>query len=261
MIWLNWSAPSVCTPGANQYVLPAWLRSIELLSPVGTTIAPAGGVAGPFKMEVLPQILAGGALGHVPPGAGGGDVVVVVVDGFGTEEVGGDGGTDGGVDEGGTDEGGTDGGTDEDGTDEGADGTDEDGTDGGTDEDGTDGGTDEDGTDGGTDEDGTDGGTDEGGTDGGVDEGGTDEGGVAVELGDAGSGRGVTPLLATVKCAWRRAMVPVDHRSTTLMLWDPLASLRVLKGSALPSAAVPAKSKGRDRSMWMGDFRCPGSSR
>lgn len=68
--------PSVCTPGANQYVLLAWSRSTELLLPAGTTIAPPGGVVGPFSSTVLPQIRAGGALGHVPVGT---DVVEVGV--------------------------------------------------------------------------------------------------------------------------------------------------------------------------------------
>jgi hypothetical protein len=35
---------------------------------------------------------------------------------------------------------------------------------------------------------------------------------------------GATPLLATVKFPRRREVVPFDHVSTTLMLWDPSAS-------------------------------------
>ena len=38
---------------------------------------------------------------------------------------------------------------------------------------------------------------------------------------------GATALLATVKFARRREVVPFDHVSTTLMLWDPSASFEV----------------------------------
>ena len=79
MIWLYSPVPRVWTPGANQYVLPAWSRSTELLLPAGTTIAPAGALAGPFSTAALPQILAGGALGQDPLGPGGVGVAVVVV--------------------------------------------------------------------------------------------------------------------------------------------------------------------------------------
>ena len=43
-------------------------------------MAPAGAVAGPFSMDVLPQIFAGGELGHDPLGAG--SVIVAVGDGL-----------------------------------------------------------------------------------------------------------------------------------------------------------------------------------
>ena len=43
-------------------------------------MAPAGAVAGPFSNDVLPQIFAGGELGHDPFGAG--SVVVAVGDGL-----------------------------------------------------------------------------------------------------------------------------------------------------------------------------------
>ena len=52
------------------------------MSPAGTVMAPAGAVAGPFNTDVLPQILAGGAVGHDPFGAGG-----TVVDGVGAGAV------------------------------------------------------------------------------------------------------------------------------------------------------------------------------
>jgi hypothetical protein len=54
----------------------------------------------------------------------------------------------------------------------------------------------------------------------------------------------VTPLLATVMFPRRRDVVPSDQVSTALMLCDPSASFVVSYGSAVPSAAVPAKSKG-----------------
>jgi hypothetical protein len=66
---------------------------------------------------------------------------------------------------------------------------------------------------------------------------------VSVVVGE-GSVVGVTPLLATVKFPRRREMVPFDHVSTALMRWDPSASFLVSYGTAVPSAAVPAKSKG-----------------
>src|SRR5215212_6657889 len=86
MIWLYSPVPSVWPPGANQYVLPACPRSIEPLLPAGTTSAPVGGLAGPLRTAVLPQIRAGGALGQDPLGAdsvGDGVAVVVLVVGDG----------------------------------------------------------------------------------------------------------------------------------------------------------------------------------
>jgi hypothetical protein len=54
----------------------------------------------------------------------------------------------------------------------------------------------------------------------------------------------VTPSLLTVKSARRVAMAPLDHVSTALILCDPSTNLVVSYGSAMPLAAVPAKSKG-----------------
>jgi hypothetical protein len=66
---------------------------------------------------------------------------------------------------------------------------------------------------------------------------------VLVVVGE-GSVVGATSWLATVKFPRRREIVPFDHVSTALMLWDPSASFVVSYGTAVPSAAVPAKSKG-----------------
>src|SRR5215207_5666247 len=63
----------------------------------------------------------------------------------------------------------------------------------------------------------------------------------------------VTPL-ATVKFAKRLEVVPSDHVSTTLMPCDPSASFFVSYGTAVPSAAVPAKSKGGSVSVRTGNF-------
>jgi hypothetical protein len=65
---------------------------------------------------------------------------------------------------------------------------------------------------------------------------------------------GATPLLATVKFPRRPEVVPFDHVSTTLMLWDPSASFVVSYGTAVPSSAVPAKSKGGSVSVRTGGF-------
>jgi hypothetical protein len=62
-------------------------------------------------------------------------------------------------------------------------------------------------------------------------------------IGDAVVGV-VPPLLATVKCPRRLEVWPSDHLSTAWMVCDPSASFVVSYGSAVPSAAVPAKSKG-----------------
>jgi hypothetical protein len=77
--------------------------------------------------------------------------------------------------------------------------------------------------------------------------------GEAVVVG-AGLVVGATPLLATVKFPRRREVVPFDHVSTTLMLWDPSASFVVSYGTAVPSSAVPAKSKGGSVSVRTGGF-------
>jgi hypothetical protein len=60
----------------------------------------------------------------------------------------------------------------------------------------------------------------------------------------------VTPL-ATVKFARRLEVVPPDL-NTTRMLCDPSASFVVSYGTADPSAAVPAKSKGGSESVRTG---------
>jgi len=65
---------------------------------------------------------------------------------------------------------------------------------------------------------------------------------------------GATPSLATVKFPPRREVVPFNHVSTTLMLWDPSASFVVSYGTAVPSSAVPAKSKGGSVSVRTGGF-------
>ena len=66
---------------------------------------------------------------------------------------------------------------------------------------------------------------------------------VLVVVGE-GSVVGATSWLATVKFPRRPEVVPFDHVSTALMLWDPSASLVVSYGTAVPPSAVPAKSKG-----------------
>jgi hypothetical protein len=57
-------------------------------------------------------------------------------------------------------------------------------------------------------------------------------------------GVAVAPPLATVKFLRRLDLEPSDHVSTTLMVCDPSASFLVSYGIAVPSPAVPAKSKG-----------------
>ena len=74
-------------------------------------------------------------------------------------------------------------------------------------------------------------------------------------------GVAVAPLLATVKFARRLDVLPFDHVSTARMVCDPPASLVVSYGSAVPSVAVPAKSKGATVSVRMGGFSRCGSSR
>ena len=50
--------------------------------------------------------------------------------------------------------------------------------------------------------------------------------------------------LWTLKRPRRVEVVPSAHVMTTLMVWVPSASFAVLYGRAVPSVAVPAKSKG-----------------
>jgi hypothetical protein len=59
-----------------------------------------------------------------------------------------------------------------------------------------------------------------------------------------GVGVGFTPPLWTLKRPRRVEVVPSAHVMTTLMVWVPSASFAVLYGRAVPSVAVPAKSKG-----------------
>jgi hypothetical protein len=64
----------------------------------------------------------------------------------------------------------------------------------------------------------------------------------------------VAPLLATLKFPRRLDVVPFDQVSTTRMVWDPSESFVVSNGSAVPSPAVPAKSKGGSVSVRTGGF-------
>jgi hypothetical protein len=57
-------------------------------------------------------------------------------------------------------------------------------------------------------------------------------------------GVAVAPLLATVKYPRRLDLVPSERVSTTLRRCDPSASFVVSYGTAAPSTAVPARSKG-----------------
>jgi hypothetical protein len=66
---------------------------------------------------------------------------------------------------------------------------------------------------------------------------------VAVAVG-AAVGVGVVPLLATLNFPRRLDLVPSDHVSTTRMRCDPSASFEVSYGSAVPLRAVPTRSKG-----------------
>ena len=67
-------------------------------------------------------------------------------------------------------------------------------------------------------------------------------------------GVAVAPPLATVKFPRRLDVLPFDHVSTALMVCDPSASFVVSYGSAVPSAAVPAKSNGGSVSVRTGGF-------
>jgi len=66
---------------------------------------------------------------------------------------------------------------------------------------------------------------------------------VVVRVG-VGVGVGFTPPLWTLKRPCRVDVMPSVHVRTTLMVWVPSASFAVLYGRAMPSVAVPAKSKG-----------------
>ena len=68
--------------------------------------------------------------------------------------------------------------------------------------------------------------------------------GEAVDVVGVAVGVAVVPPLATVKFPRPLDLVPSDHVSTTLMVCDPSASSVVSYGIAVPSPAVPAKSKG-----------------
>jgi hypothetical protein len=90
-IWANSPLPSVCTPGANQYVvfgLRSKLASKSESFPAGTVTAPAGGEDGPFSIAELPQIWAGGLSGAEPGGGGGTGEGVLVGVGSGVVGVG-----------------------------------------------------------------------------------------------------------------------------------------------------------------------------
>ena len=76
---------------------------------------------------------------------------------------------------------------------------------------------------------------------------------VVVVVGDA-VGVVIGPLLPTLKRARRLEVVPSAHVSTTLMVCVPSASFAVSYGRAVPSAAVPAKSKGGFPSVPTGGF-------
>ena len=77
----------------------------------------------------------------------------------------------------------------------------------------------------------------------------------AVVVGAVGAVVGlVVRPLATVKLARRLEVVPSDHVSTTLMRCGLSGSIFVSYGIAVPSAAVPAKSKGASVSVRTGDF-------
>jgi|RhiMetdeSRZDD1v2_1073273.scaffolds.fasta_scaffold18326_8 hypothetical protein len=72
---------------------------------------------------------------------------------------------------------------------------------------------------------------------------------VGALVGDAavvgvGPGIGFRPPLWTLKRPRRVEVVPSAHVMTTLMVWVPSASFVVLYGRAVPSALVPARSKG-----------------
>jgi hypothetical protein len=65
---------------------------------------------------------------------------------------------------------------------------------------------------------------------------------------------GVVALLAVVKSPRRLEVWPSDHFRTALMVCDPSGSFVVSYGTAVPSAAVPARSKGAALSVRRGCF-------
>jgi hypothetical protein len=68
-------------------------------------------------------------------------------------------------------------------------------------------------------------------------------GGAVVAVG-AVVGVGFTPPLWTLKCPRRVEVVPSDHFRTARIVCEPSASFEVSSAGAVPSVAVPAKSKG-----------------
>jgi hypothetical protein len=80
-MWPYCALAIVCTPGASQYVAPAWApvwsKRAEL-SPAGTTMAPVGAWAGPCSAAV-PHTCTGGADGGAVMAAVVGGAAVVVV--------------------------------------------------------------------------------------------------------------------------------------------------------------------------------------
>ena len=65
-------------------------------------------------------------------------------------------------------------------------------------------------------------------------------------------GGAVALLFATVNCPRRLEVLPFDHFRTTRIVCEPSASFVVSYGRAVPSPAVPAKSKGGVSSVWAG---------
>jgi len=68
-------------------------------------------------------------------------------------------------------------------------------------------------------------------------------GAVVVDVGD-GLGVGFTPPLWTLKCPRRVEVLPSLEVITARMVCEPSASFEVSNARAVPSAAVPARSKG-----------------
>jgi hypothetical protein len=76
-------------------------------------------------------------------------------------------------------------------------------------------------------------------------------GAVVVDVGD-GLGVGFTPPLWTLKCPRRVEVVPSPQVITAPMVCEPSASFDVSNARAVPSAAVPARSKGVCLSVFAG---------